>query len=102
MANNLIFIKYSHILLAFLFCQYVLLVYSEHYVKYSNVSREMKRTLAKKEGYFTNTWAVEIDDPGEEHVLEIAKRHGFAIIGKVGRPLFCLSANTTYCISQLS
>ena len=39
--------------------------------------------LADKEGYFTNTWAVEID-PAEEHVVAaIAKRHGFSVIGKV-------------------
>ena len=41
------------------------------------------RELADKEGYFTNTWAVEID-PAEEHVVAaIAKRHGFSVIGKV-------------------
>ena len=41
------------------------------------------RELADKEGYFTNTWAVEID-PAEEHVVTaIAKRHGFSVIGKV-------------------
>ena len=49
-----------------------------------NVTRDWKRELADKEGYFTNTWAVEID-PAEEHVVaQIAKRHGFSIIGKVG------------------
>lgn len=40
--------------------------------------------MADKEGYFTNTWAVEID-PAEEHVVaNIAKRHGFSIIGQIG------------------
>ena len=48
-----------------------------------NNTRDWKRELADKEGYFTNTWAVEID-PAEEHVVaKIAKRHGFAIIGQV-------------------
>ncbi|EDO38852.1 predicted protein, partial [Nematostella vectensis] len=38
-----------------------------------------------KEGYFTNTWAVEIEHPFEEkYVREISKRHGFTIIGKIG------------------
>lgn len=48
-----------------------------------NNTRDWKRELADKEGYFTNTWAVEID-PAEEHVVaNIAKRHGFHIIGQV-------------------
>ena len=48
-----------------------------------NNTRDWKRELADKEGYFTNTWAVEID-PAEEHVVAaIAKRHGFSVIGKV-------------------
>ena len=48
-----------------------------------NNTRDWKRELADKEGYFTNTWAVEID-PAEEHVVaKIAKRHGFSIIGQV-------------------
>ena len=48
-----------------------------------NNTRDWKRELADKEGYFTNTWAVEID-PAEEHVVaNIAKKHGFSIIGQV-------------------
>lgn len=48
-----------------------------------NNTRDWKRELADKEGYFTNTWAVEID-PAEEHVVaNIAKKHGFNIIGQV-------------------
>lgn len=48
-----------------------------------NNTRNWKRELADKEGYFTNTWAVEID-PAEEHVVaNIAKKHGFSIIGQV-------------------
>lgn len=49
-----------------------------------NNTRDWKRELADKEGYFTNTWAVEID-PAEEHVVaNIAKKHGFSIIGQIG------------------
>ena len=50
-----------------------------------NNTRDWKRELADKEGYFTNTWAVEID-PAEEHVVaNIAKKHGFNIIGQVSQ-----------------
>lgn len=48
-----------------------------------NNTRDWKTELADKEGYFTNTWAVEID-PAEEHVVaNIAKKHGFSVIGQV-------------------
>lgn len=89
MENSLIFIKYRHLLLALIFSQYSLIVLCEEYSAYSNASRELKRTLAKKEGFFTNTWAVELEQPGEEHVLDIAKRNGFSIIGKVSNTFLC-------------
>jgi len=81
--ENHIFIKYRHILLALVLSQYLSIILCQEFGSYSNVSRELKRSLEKKEGYFTNTWAVELETPGEEHVLDIAKRHGFSIIGKV-------------------
>ena len=70
-----------------------------------NNTRNWKRELADKEGYFTNTWAVEID-PAEEHVVaDIAKRHGFSVIGQVGiRTHVALSKKTSltfgnnYCL----
>ena len=49
-----------------------------------NTTRDWKRELADKEGYFTNTWAVEIDPAEEQVVAKIAKKHGFSIIGQVG------------------
>lgn len=55
-----------------------------------NNTRDWKRELADKEGYFTNTWAVEID-PAEEHVVaNIAEKHGFNIIGQVSERSRCV------------
>jgi hypothetical protein len=77
-------IKLSHIFVVLVLFKYSLGAPSQTYDGFRNVSREWKRKLATKEGYFTNTWAVELEDPAEEHVLDISKRHGFAVIGKVG------------------
>ena len=68
-----------------------------------NNTRNWKRELADKEGYFTNTWAVEIDPAGEHVVANIAKRHGFSIIGQVStqQRFRCYTSSTSgfdkYC-----
>ena len=52
---------------------------------FKNVTRlrDKKSLDSKKDGFFTNTWAVELDDPGEEEVVaRIANKHGFTVLGK--------------------
>ncbi|CAB4025421.1 PC3-like endoprotease variant B, partial [Paramuricea clavata] len=40
---------------------------------------------SEKDGYFTNTWAVELHEPAEEEDLNrIAKKHGFILLDKIG------------------
>ena len=53
---------------------------------FKNVTRlrPMRRLPVEKSGFFTNTWAVELDDPGQdEDAARIANKHGFVVLGKV-------------------
>lgn len=84
MDYEIISIKLSYILLVLVLFRSSLASNHHSYDGNRNVSREWKRKLATKEGYFTNTWAVELQDPAEEHILDISKRHGFSVLGKVG------------------
>ena len=48
-----------------------------------NIS-DWRRDVAGKEGYFTNTWAVEFDPRFErDTVSKIARKHGFTLLGQV-------------------
>lgn len=45
---------------------------------------DWRRDVEGKEGYFTNTWAVEFDPRFERDVVsKIAKKHGFTLLGQV-------------------
>ena len=52
---------------------------------FKNVTKlREKRSELEKEGFFMNTWAVELHEPAEEDDLRrIAKKHGFTVLGKV-------------------
>ena len=57
---------------------------------------DWRRDVAGKEGYFTNTWAVEFDPRFERDVVsKIAKKHGFTLLGRV-------SLNKFQCVYVLS
>ena len=45
---------------------------------------DWRRDVEGKEGYFTNTWAVEFDPRFERDIVsKIAKKHGFTLLGQV-------------------
>lgn len=45
---------------------------------------KLQKKGSQKEGYFTNTWAVELHEPAVERDVErIARKHGFKVLDKV-------------------
>ena len=61
--------------------------YSHYKSRLENIFENFTKTQAKgseKDGYFTNTWAVELHEPAEERDLKrIANKHGFRVLDKV-------------------
>jgi hypothetical protein len=61
--------------------------YSHYKSRLENIFENFTKTQAKgseKDGYFTNTWAVELHEPAEERDLKrIATKHGFRVLDKV-------------------
>ena len=61
--------------------------YSHYKSRLENLFKNFTKIQAKgseKDGYFTNTWAVELHEPAEEKDLaRIAKKHGFIVLDKV-------------------
>ena len=61
--------------------------YSHYKSRLEDIFENFTRIQAKgseKDGYFTNTWAVELHDPAEERdVARIARKHGFIVLDKV-------------------
>ena len=61
--------------------------YSNYKSRLENLFKKFTKIQAKgseKDGYFTNTWAVELHEPAEEKDLaRIAKKHGFIVLDKV-------------------
>lgn len=66
--------------------------YSHYKSRLENIFENFTKIQAKgseKDGYFTNTWAVELHEPAEEEDLNrITKKHGFILLDKVGCDVF--------------
>ncbi len=65
--------------------------YSHYKSRLQNIFENFTKIQAKgseKDGYFTNTWAVELHEPAEEKdLVRITKKHGFKVLDKVGYAL---------------